>query len=102
MDAGLAGSTPKEQVPWGPNFMVPYAERIRNETGLPVATSWLIKNPDEADAFIREGRLDLVFLARSLLANPHWPFHAARKLKIEKSSEVLPTPYAYWLQHWEE
>ena len=102
VDAGLAGSTPKEQVPWGPNFMVPYAERIRNETGLPVATSWLIKNPDEADAFIREGRLDLVFLARSLLANPHWPFHAARKLKIEKSSEVLPTPYAYWLQHWEE
>lgn len=101
VDAGLAGSTPGEQVPWGPNLMVPYAERIRQETGLQVATSWLIRSPLEADAFIREERLDLIFLARSLLANPHWPFHAARELKIERSEEVLPTPYAFWLQNWE-
>jgi 2,4-dienoyl-CoA reductase-like NADH-dependent reductase (Old Yellow Enzyme family) len=101
VDAGLAGSTPEEQVPWGPNFMVPYAERIRLETGLQVATSWLIRSAQDADAFIRDGKLDLVFLARSLLANPHWPFHAARELNIERSEDVLPTPYAYWLQHWE-
>ncbi|WP_044423243.1 NADH:flavin oxidoreductase/NADH oxidase [Pseudomonas syringae group genomosp. 3] len=101
VDAGLAGSTPGEKVPWWPNFMVPYAERIRQETGLQVATSWLIKSPQEADAFIREERLDLVFLARSLLANPHWPFHAARELKLERSEELLPTSYAYWLKNWE-
>ncbi|WP_419709930.1 hypothetical protein [Pseudomonas sp. NFX224] len=101
VDVSLASSTPGEQVPWGPNFMVPYAERVRQETGLQVATSWHIKGAQDADTFIREGRLDLVFLARSLLANPHWAFHAARELKIDESEAVLPTPYAYWLKQWE-
>jgi 2,4-dienoyl-CoA reductase-like NADH-dependent reductase (Old Yellow Enzyme family) len=100
VDAGLALSTPTEQVPWGPNFMVPHAERIRAETGLPVATSWMITSAREADAFIREGKLDLVFFARTLLANPHWVFQAARELEIDKPASVLPTPYAYWLQNW--
>lgn len=100
VDAGLALSTPAEQVPWGPNFMVPYAERIRAETGLPVATSWMITSAKDADAFIREDKLDLVFFARTLLANPHWAFQAARELEIDQPASVLPTPYAYWLQNW--
>lgn len=100
VDVGLALSTPDEQVPWGPNFMVPYADRIRRETGLPVATSWMITSAKEADAYIREGKLDLVFFARTLLANPHWPFQAALELCIEQPAKVLPTPYAYWLQNW--
>lgn len=100
VDAGLALSTSEEQVPWGPNFLVPYAQRIRAQTGLPVATSWQITSAQEADTFVREGQLDLVFLARTLLANPHWPFHAARDLKLENAASVLPTPYAFWLQNW--
>lgn len=99
-DVGLALSTPTEQVPWAPNFMVPYAERIRAETHLPVSTSWLITRASEADAFVREGKLDLVCIARSLLANPHWTFEAAKALNISQAASVLPTPYAYWLQHW--
>ena len=100
VDVGIALSTPDEQVPWGPNFMVPYAERIRQETGLPVATSWMITSAKEADAFVREGKLDLVMFARTLLANPHWPFQAARELEVEQPEAVLPTPYAFWLQNW--
>lgn len=100
VDAGLALSTPEEQVPWAPNLLVPYAERIRNVTHLPVSTSWQITNAREADAFIRDGKLDLVCIARSLLANPHWTFHAARELDIRMAESVLPQPYAYWLQNW--
>ncbi|WP_066267340.1 NADH:flavin oxidoreductase/NADH oxidase [Hydrogenophaga palleronii] len=100
VDVGLALSTPAEQVPWAPNFMVPYAERIRVETHLPVSTSWLITSASEADAFVREAKLDLVCIARSLLANPHWTFQAARELKISQPALVLPVPYAYWLQKW--
>lgn len=100
VDAGLALSTPDEQVPWAPNFMVPYAQRVRAETGLPVATSWMITSAKDADAFIREGKLDLVAFARTLLANPHWAFQAARELGTDKPASVLPTPYAYWLQNW--
>lgn len=100
VDVGLALSTPAEQVPWGPNFMLPYAAQIREATGLPVTTSWLITDAREADAFVRDRQLDLVFFARTLLANPHWPYQAARELGLERPAEVLPTPYAFWLQTW--
>ncbi len=100
VDAGLALTTPAEQVPWAPNFLVPLAQRIRAATGLPVGTSWQITDAAQADAFVLEGKLDLVYLARSLLANPHWPYLAAKELKIDAPASVLPTPYAYWLQSW--
>lgn len=100
VDVGLALSTPGEQVPWGPNLMLPYAARIRQATGLPVATSWMITDAREADEFVRQGQADLLFFARTLLANPHWPYQAGRELKIESPAAVLPTPYAFWLQSW--
>ena len=100
VDVSLALSTVDEQVSWGPNFMVPYAEHIRAETGLPVGTSWMITDAREADAFVRAGQLDLVCFARTLLANPHWPFQAALELGIPDPAAVLPTPYAYWLKNW--
>jgi len=100
VDVSLALSTAGEPVPWAPNFMVPYAEKVRAETGLPVGTSWMITDATQADDFVRNGQLDLVCFARSLLANPHWPFQAARALNIQNPSSVLPTPYAYWLQNW--
>ncbi|MEA5101046.1 NADH:flavin oxidoreductase/NADH oxidase [Pantoea sp. S18] len=100
IDVGLALSTPDEQVPWGPNFMVPYAERVRRESGIPVATSWMITRASDANDFIQDAKLDLVFFARTLLANPHWVFHAARELNISSPESVLPVPYAYWLKNW--
>lgn len=100
VDVSLALTCADEPVPWSPNLMVPYAERIRLETGLPVGASWMITDARQADACLHEGRLDLVFFARSLLANPHWPFQAARELNLTNPSSVLPTPYAYWLNSW--
>lgn len=100
VDVGLALSTPGEQVPWSPNFMVPYAAQIRQSTGLPVATSWMITDPHQADEFVRSGQVDLLFFARTLLANPHWPFAAACALKVDNPEQVLPTPYSFWLQGW--
>jgi len=99
VDVGLALSTPSEQVPWAPYFMVPYAERVRRETGLPVATSWMITRATDADTFIQDAKLDVVFFARTLLTHPHWPFLAARELNVSRPETVLPTPYAYWLQN---
>jgi 2,4-dienoyl-CoA reductase-like NADH-dependent reductase (Old Yellow Enzyme family) len=100
VDVGLSLPTADEAVPWGPNFMVPYADRARRDAAIPVGTSWSITSAREADAFVREGRLDLVFLARALLANPHWPYLAAHTLGIASPEAVLPTPYAYWLKDW--
>ncbi|MCS4292052.1 2,4-dienoyl-CoA reductase-like NADH-dependent reductase (Old Yellow Enzyme family) [Comamonas sp. BIGb0152] len=101
VDVGLSLATAAEQVPWAPNLMVPYAARIRRECGIPVGTSWSITQARDADAFVRDEKLDLVFLARTLLANPHWPYQAARALGIDAPASVLPTPYAYWLATWQ-
>lgn len=100
VDVSLVLTSADEPVPWAPNFMVPYAERIRAETGLAVGASWMIADAREADSFVRNEQLDLVCFARTLLANPHWPFQAARDLNIPDASTVLPTPYAYWLKNW--
>jgi 2,4-dienoyl-CoA reductase-like NADH-dependent reductase (Old Yellow Enzyme family) len=99
VDVGIGFST-QAAVPWSANLLVSTAARIRTETGLQVATSWLLTQPQEIDSFIRDRQLDLVMLARPLLANPHWPYTAARALGIEQPAAVLPTPYAYWLQSW--
>lgn len=98
VDVGLSLETPEEQATWGPNFI--YAQRIRAQTGLPVGTSWQIAKVGEADTFIRKQQLDFVFMARAVLANPHWPYQAARDLHVDDLASVLPTPYACWLRNW--
>ncbi|MXQ10891.1 NADH:flavin oxidoreductase/NADH oxidase [Microvirga makkahensis] len=101
VDVSIGFSTPSAQVPWGPNFMLPVAERVRKETGLPGGTSWFISDPRQADAFIREGKLDLVFLGRPMLENPNWPYAAARKLGVDRAAwATLAAPYAHWLDRY--
>jgi 2,4-dienoyl-CoA reductase-like NADH-dependent reductase (Old Yellow Enzyme family) len=97
VDVGIAFST-LVPVPWAPNLLVDTAERVRKVTGLDVTTSWLITSAEEADSFVREGKVDFVMLARRLLDNPHWPQQAARQLGVTK--QILPTPYSFWLQNW--
>lgn len=100
LDVSLGFNIPGAGIPWGPAFMAPLAERVRREAGIPTATSWFIDDPRQADALIREGKVDLVMLGRALLENPHWPYEAARALGIDKAAWVLPAPYAHWLERY--
>lgn len=98
VDVSIGFNTPEAKIPWGPHFMAPVAARVRRETGLPATTSWYISQPAEADTLIREGTVDLVSLGRPLLANPHWPYAAAKALEVENAAAAtLPAPYAHWL-----
>ncbi len=82
------------QVPWGLGFMIPITSRIRKATGIPTAAGWLITEPKQADEAIRDQHTDIVVLARELLRDPYWPYHAAEALGVEQSSDVLPIQYA--------
>ncbi len=97
LDVSIGFSTPNAEIPWGPAFMAPLAERLRREAGIPTATSWFINEPRQADALIRDGKVDLVMLGRALLANPNWPYEAALALGIDDPAWVLPAPSAHWL-----
>lgn len=98
VDVSIGFNTPEAKIPWAPNFMAGVAAQVREETGLPGTTSWYISKPDEADALVRDGKVDLVTLGRPLLADPHWPYRAAKELAVENPAwATLPPPYAHWL-----
>jgi 2,4-dienoyl-CoA reductase-like NADH-dependent reductase (Old Yellow Enzyme family) len=93
-------STPTAQIPWGPAFLAPMTGRVRRETGLAVASAWNIDTPELAERVIADGELDLVMVGRAHLADPHWPYYAAKTLGVERPSWTLPAPYAHWLERY--
>jgi 2,4-dienoyl-CoA reductase-like NADH-dependent reductase (Old Yellow Enzyme family) len=80
IDCSSGGGTPKAQVPVGAGFQVPLSEAVRRGAGIPTATVGMIADPMQADEIIRNGRADVVLLAREMLRNPYWPVYAARAL----------------------
>lgn len=100
IDVSMGFNTPDVSgVPWAEHaFLVPIAQRIRSEVGIPAATSWNITDAKKSDGFIADGQLDLIFLGKALLDDPHWPYHAAQKLSRATPQQVLPEQYAYWLK----
>lgn len=82
------------QIPWGPGFMIPTAARMRHETGLPMTTSWMITEAQQAEEALRSEALDLVLLGRESLRDPCWPYRAAKELGVENPIGILPVQYA--------
>lgn len=85
------GVSPKQKIPLGPGYQVHLAEQLRAATGLPTIAVGLITEPEQAEAVIAEGRADCVALARAMLFNPHWPWHAAARLGAQ-----VQAPPQYW------
>lgn len=100
VNVSIGFSTPSAQIPWGPAFLAPVAKRVREETGLPVSSAWGFGTPALAEAAVHGESLDIVMVGRSMLANPRWPYEAAKELGIDKPSWVLPAPYAHWLERY--
>jgi 2,4-dienoyl-CoA reductase-like NADH-dependent reductase (Old Yellow Enzyme family) len=80
-------------------FMVERATRMRNEVKIPVGVSWNLGLPSVADSVIRQELIDLVFLGRPALSNPHWPVWAARELRHADPFGLLPEDWAWWLRN---
>jgi 2,4-dienoyl-CoA reductase-like NADH-dependent reductase (Old Yellow Enzyme family) len=83
IDCSSGGIIPGVRIPVGPGYQVSLAERIRRVSGLPTAAVGLITSAQQADAVLRSGSADMVFLARKLLRDPYWPLHAAHELGVE-------------------
>ncbi len=85
------GLSPKQQIALAQGYQVPFARRIKQETGLPTIAVGLITEPKQAEGIIAEGSADLVALARGMLYNPRWPWHAAAELGAQ-----VTAPPQYW------
>jgi 2,4-dienoyl-CoA reductase-like NADH-dependent reductase (Old Yellow Enzyme family) len=62
---------------------VPFAEQVKREAGIATRTVGLIVTPEQAEATVAEGKADMVALARAMLDDPHWGWHAAQALGAE-------------------
>jgi 2,4-dienoyl-CoA reductase-like NADH-dependent reductase (Old Yellow Enzyme family) len=83
IDASSGGNSPAQQLKVIPGYQVPFAEAIRQESGLLTAAVGLITEAKQADAIIHNGQADMIALARVLLRDPYWPLNAAKELGQE-------------------
>ena len=85
------GLSPQQVIPNEPNYQVDFAESIRKNTKIPVIAVGLITDPDQAEKILQEGKADLIALARGVLYDPRWPWHAAAQLNAS-----VDAPPQYW------
>jgi 2,4-dienoyl-CoA reductase-like NADH-dependent reductase (Old Yellow Enzyme family) len=70
---------------------VPFAQRVKAEVGLPTIAVGLITDAAQAEAIVAQGQADAVALARAMLYDPRWPWHAAAQLGAR-----VTAPKQYW------
>lgn len=85
------GLDPAQAIPVGPGYQVPLARRVKAAVALPVVAVGLITEPEQAEAILGTGDADLVALARAMLYDPRWPWHAAARLGAR-----VKAPPQYW------
>lgn len=74
------GLSPKQAISVKPGYQVGFAAQIKKEVGLPTIAVGLITEPAQAEEIIAKSQADAVALARAMLYDPRWPWHAAAKL----------------------
>ena len=80
VNVSSGGTSPTAKVPNGPSYQVPLARAVKQATGLPTVAVGLITGYDQAEAIVGTGDADLIALARTVLYDPRWPWHAAAHL----------------------
>lgn len=71
------GLTPRQKIPVGPSYQVPLARAVKQTTSMPVVAVGLITEFEQAEAIVSTGDADMIALARTILYDPRWPWHAA-------------------------
>jgi 2,4-dienoyl-CoA reductase-like NADH-dependent reductase (Old Yellow Enzyme family) len=74
------GLHPAQKIPVGPSYQVPFARAVKAAVSIPVVAVGLITDFEQAEAIISTGDADLIALARTILYDPRWPWHAAAAL----------------------
>ncbi len=77
------GLSPRQAITPAPGYQVPFAKRIKAETGLPTIAVGLITEPEHAEAIVATDEADAVAIARAALYDPRWPWHAAAILEAQ-------------------
>jgi 2,4-dienoyl-CoA reductase-like NADH-dependent reductase (Old Yellow Enzyme family) len=80
IDCSSGGNVPYAKIPVGPGYQVRFAEEIRRKAKILTGAVGMITSAEQADAILREGKADVVLLAREFLRQPYFPLAAGREL----------------------
>jgi 2,4-dienoyl-CoA reductase-like NADH-dependent reductase (Old Yellow Enzyme family) len=86
-----AGLAPQQKIAVGPNYQVPFARAVKAAVTIPVIAVGLITDAEQAEAIVSTGDADAIALARAILYDPRWPWHAAAHLgaKVHAANQYL-------------
>jgi 2,4-dienoyl-CoA reductase-like NADH-dependent reductase (Old Yellow Enzyme family) len=91
IDASSGGVSPLQKIPLGPGYQVPLAQGIKEATGVTTMAVGLITEAKQAEDIVASGKADMVALARAMLYDPRWGWHAAAELGGQ-----VEAPPQYW------
>ncbi len=91
IDVSSGGVSPLQKIPLAPGYQVPFAERIREATSVTTMAVGLITEAKQAEEIVASGKADMVALARAMLYDPRWGWHAAAEL-----GGHVEAPPQYW------
>lgn len=91
IDVSSGGISPSQRIPLGPGYQVPLAQAVKAATGVNTVAVGLVTEAREAEAIVANGQADLVALARGMLYDPRWAWHAAAEL-----AATVAAPPQYW------
>jgi 2,4-dienoyl-CoA reductase-like NADH-dependent reductase (Old Yellow Enzyme family) len=91
IDASSGGVSPLQKIPLSPGYQVPFAKAIKEATGVTTMAVGLITEAKQAEEIVASGKADMVALARGMLYDPRWGWHAAAELGGQ-----VEVPPQYW------
>ncbi|MCP4621741.1 MAG: NADH:flavin oxidoreductase/NADH oxidase [Bradyrhizobium sp.] len=91
IDVSSGGVSPLQKIPLGPGYQVPLAQAVKEATGVVTMAVGLITEARQAEEIVASGKADMVALARGMLYDPRWGWHAAAELGGE-----VAAPPQYW------
>ena len=91
IDVSSGGVSPKQKIPVAAGYQVPLAQGIKQATGVTTIAVGLITEAKQAEEIVASGKADMVALARGMLYDPRWAWHAAAELGGQ-----VEAPPQYW------
>jgi 2,4-dienoyl-CoA reductase-like NADH-dependent reductase (Old Yellow Enzyme family) len=77
------GLVPQARIAVGPGYQVPFAEKVKKAVPIAVRAVGMIAGFDQAEKIVAAGQADMVALARGLLDDPRWVWHAAEHFGVK-------------------
>jgi anthraniloyl-CoA monooxygenase len=93
IDVSTGQVTPEEKPAFGRSYQTPYADKIRNQVGIPTIAVGVISSYDDVNSIILAGRADLCALGRAHLYDPSWTLHAAVEQDYAGPGAIWPDPW---------